>query len=122
MKGSLFENLILNEFIKRNFNHGENRQPYFWQDNHGKEIDYVLENSERVTAVEIKSRKTMSTSYFDNLKYWRSLAALNENQEYVVYGGGQSMQTKAGALISWQNLDRIPDIMYGYKFRPVMQG
>jgi len=109
MKGSLFENLILNEFIKRNFNRGEFRQPYFWQDNHGKEIDCVLENGERVTAVEIKSGKTMSTNYFDNLKYWRSLAALPENQEYVVYGGDQSMQTSAGSFISWRNLERIPN-------------
>ena len=109
MKGSLFENLILNEFIKRNFNRGELHQPYFWQDNHGKEIDCVLENGARVTAVEIKSGKTMSTNYFDNLKYWRSLAASPENQEYVVYGGDQSMQTSAGSIISWRNLEHIPD-------------
>jgi hypothetical protein len=109
MKGSLFENLILNEFIKRSFNRGENRQPYYWQDNHGKEIDCLLVSGERVTAVEIKSGKTISTSYFENLNYWRSLAALPENQEYVVYGGDQSMQTSAGALISWKELDRIPD-------------
>lgn len=109
MKGSLFENLILNEFIKRSYNRGENRQPYFWQDNHGKEIDCLLVNGGRVTAVEIKSGKTISTSYFENLNYWRSLAALPENQEYVVYGGEQSMQTSAGTLISWKNLNRIPD-------------
>ena len=109
MKGSLFENLILNEFIKHSFNRGENRQPYYWQDNHGKEIDCLLVNGEKVTAVEIKSGKTMSTSYFENLNYWRSLAALPENQEFVVYGGDQSMQTDAGTLISWKNLDRIPD-------------
>jgi predicted AAA+ superfamily ATPase len=109
LKGSLFENLIFNEFIKRNFNRGENRQPYFWQDNHGKEIDCLLVDGERVTPVEVKSGKTMSTSYFDNLKYWRSLAALPEDMGYVVYGGEQSMQTSAGLLISWRNLDRIPD-------------
>jgi predicted AAA+ superfamily ATPase len=109
MKGSLFENLILNEFIKRSFNRGENRLPYYWQDNHGKEIDCLLVNGEKVTAVEIKSGKTMSTSYFENLKYWRSLAALPENQEFVVYGGDQSMQTGAGTVLSWKNLDRIPD-------------
>ena len=109
MKGSLFENLIINEFIKRNFNRGENRQPYFWQDNHGKEIDCLMVDGERVTPVEVKSGKTISTSYFDNLKYWRSLAALPEETGYVVYGGEQSMQTSTGALISWRNLDRIPD-------------
>jgi predicted AAA+ superfamily ATPase len=109
MKGALFENLILNEFIKRNFNRGENRQPYFWQDNHSKEIDCLLVNGEQVTPVEIKSGKTISTSYFDNFKYWQALAALPEDQGIVVYGGEQSLQTSAGALISWRHLDRIPD-------------
>lgn len=109
LKGSLFENLIINEFIKRNFNRGENRQPNFWQDNHSKEIDCLLVNGESVTPVEIKSAKTISTSYFDNLKYWQSLADLPEEKGYVVYGGEQSMQTSTGALISWRDLDRIPD-------------
>jgi predicted AAA+ superfamily ATPase len=109
LKGALFENLILNEFIKRNFHRGENRQPYFWQDSHGKEIDCLLMAGEKVTLVEIKSSKTMSTSYFDNLKYWRPVADSPEAQGYVVYGGEESMQTSAGAFVSWRQLERIPD-------------
>ena len=109
MKGALFENLVIGEFIKRAFHRGENRQPYFWQDNHGREIDCLLVNGDRVTPVEIKSGKTMSTSYFDNLRYWRPLMSLSEDQSYVVYGGDQSLQTSAGALVSWRQLDRIPD-------------
>ncbi len=108
LKGALFENLIINEFIKRNFNQGKNRQPYFWQDNHGKEMDCLLENGNSITPVEIKSGKTVSTSYFENLKYWQSLTNLSEKQGYVVYGGDQSMQTSAGALISWRELHQIP--------------
>jgi len=108
MKGALFENLIINEFIKRSFHRGENRQPYFWQDSHGKEIDCLLVSGDEVTPVEIKSGKTISTSYFDNLKYWRPLASLPEDQGYVVYGGEQSIQTGAGALVSWRHLERIP--------------
>jgi hypothetical protein len=108
LKGSLFENLIINEFIKRNFNRGENRQPYFWQDNHGKEIDCLLVDGERVAPVEIKSGKTISPGFFDHLKYWRTLADLPADQGYVVYGGDQSLQTSSGALISWRDVDRIP--------------
>jgi hypothetical protein len=109
LKGALFENLIINEFIKRSFNRGENRQSFFWQDNHRKEIDCLLVDGDRVAPVEIKSGRTMSTSYFDNLKYWRPLAQLPEDQGYVVYGGEQSMNTSLGALISWRHLDLIPD-------------
>ena len=107
LKGGLFENLVLNEFIKHSFNHGENRPPYFWQDNHGKEIDCLLVDGENMTPIEVKSGKTMSTSYFDNLKFWQSLGAQSTGQGMVVYGGDQSMQTSAGALVSWRNLDRL---------------
>jgi predicted AAA+ superfamily ATPase len=109
MKGALFENLIINEFIKRNFNRGEVRPPYFWQDSRGKEIDCLLVDGEKVVPVEIKSGKTISNSYFDNLEYWRQLAAVPEGQGYVVYGGDQSMQTSAGAFVSWRQLNRIPE-------------
>jgi uncharacterized protein len=59
--------------------------------------------------LEIKSGQTMSTSYFDNLKYWRTLTSRPEDQGYVVYGGEQSMQTSASVFISWRCLERIPD-------------
>jgi hypothetical protein len=109
LKGALFENLVLNEFIKRCYNRGENRQPYFWQDSRGKEVDCLLVKGEEITPVEIKAGKTISTSYFVNLNYWRSLSEKNVGQGYVVYGGEQSLQTSAGALISWRELDSIPD-------------
>lgn len=109
MKGALFENMIIGEFIKRAFHRGEHRQPYFWQDNHGREIDCLLVNGDRITPVEIKSGKTMSTSYFDNLMFWWPLAGLADDQGVVVYGGDQSLLTSAGALVSWRQLDRIPD-------------
>lgn len=108
MKGALFENLIINEFIKRNYNSGEYRHPYFWQDNRGKEIDCLLDHGASVTPVEIKAGKTVSVSYFDNLKFWRAQAELPEDEGFVVYGGDQSLRTSAGSLISWRHLNRIP--------------
>ena len=109
LKGALFENLIITEFIKRNFHRGENYQPYFWQDSHGKEIDCLLVAGEKITPVEIKSSKTMSTSYFDNLKSWLQLLNLPQGQGYVVYGGEESMQTSVGTFVSWRQLERIPE-------------
>ncbi len=109
MKGALFENLIINEFIKRNFHRGDNRLPYFWRDNHGREIDCLLADGERAIPIEIKSGKTLSPSYFDGLKYWQLLARLPDEHGYVVYGGEQSMQTSTGAYVSWRHLDRLPD-------------
>ena len=108
MKGALFENLIINEFIKRNFNRVERHMPYFWQDSNGKEIDCLLVEGESIVPVEIKSGKTITNSYFNNLKFWYQLVNKNKQQGYVVFGGDQSMQTSTGSFISWRELERIP--------------
>jgi hypothetical protein len=110
LKGALFENLIINEFIKRNFNRGDYHQPYFWQDSNGKEIDCLLVEGEKIIPVEIKSGKTITDSYFDNLKFWRQIDNTPGEQAFVVYGGEQSLQISAGSLISWRHLDRIPQV------------
>jgi hypothetical protein len=34
---------------KHNFHRDENRPPFFWQDNHGKEIDCLLVNGNKTT-------------------------------------------------------------------------
>ena len=107
MKGALFENLIINEFIKTNIHLGRRSQTYFWQDSQGKEIDCLLVAGEESLPIEIKSGRTMNNSYFANLKYWRGLAKMPEDWGYVVYGGEKTLETSIGALVSWQDLDFI---------------
>ncbi len=108
LKGALFENLIVNEFIKRAFNQGERRYPYFWRDSQGREIDCLLADRDELTPVEIKAGRTMASSYFDNLKYWQELTGAPAGSGYVVYGGDTSLQTGAGSLLSWKHLERVP--------------
>jgi len=107
LKGALFENFVINEFIKRVLNHGERRNPYFWQDSQGKEIDCLLIDGEVVIPVEIKAGKTITNSYFNNLNYWRQLAGMPDDYGYVVYGGEKSLNTRDGSFVSWRQLDRI---------------
>jgi len=66
LRGALFENWVINELIKRNFNRGERRYPYFWRDSRGQEIDCLLVEGEKMLPVEIKSGKTISESYLAN--------------------------------------------------------
>jgi len=108
LKGALFENLIINEFIKRAFNQGERRYPYFWRDSQGREVDCLLTDRDELTPVEIKAGLTMASSYFDNLKYWQQITGAPAGSGYVAYGGDTSLQTGAGFLLSWKHLERIP--------------
>lgn len=107
LRGALFENLIINEFIKQNFNQGIRNYPYFWQDHRGKEIDCLLVERDEITPIEIKSGKTISSHYFDNLQYWRELTKAPQAETYVVYGGDKTLKNNLGILLSWKNLAEI---------------
>jgi predicted AAA+ superfamily ATPase len=107
LKGALFENQVINEIIKRDFNQGVRRYPYFWQDSRGKEIDCLIVDGEVITPIEIKSGKTISNSYFENLNYWRRLAGVSEDKGYVVYGGNNSIQTSSGKYVTWKEINQI---------------
>ncbi len=105
LKGGLFENLVINEFIKRFRNQGRRDVPYFWRERSGREIDCLLADAETLTPIEIKAGKTASNSYFNNIQAWSAFTGVEEG--YVVYGGDISLQTSNGQLISWKDLDRI---------------
>ncbi len=107
MKGALFENLIINEFIKKNFNDGIRQFPSFWKDNHDREMDCLLEKGEEIIPIEMKSGKTMDNSFFDNLKFWYKITKTQTDSGFVVYGGEKSYQTSMGTYVSWSDLKRI---------------
>lgn len=108
-KGALFENLIINELAKRSFNQGQRRLPFFWRDNHGREVDCILERGNTITPIEIKSGKTISEHYFRNLEWWESIATVPAGPAFVVYGGDQSLRLSAGQLLGWRDALQIPD-------------
>jgi uncharacterized protein len=105
LRGGLFENLVVSEILKYYYNQGKNAPCYFWQDQSGREIDLILENTEGVSAIEIKAGMTMSSDYFKNLKYLQGLLdspiALNS---FVIYTGLLSHQTKDGTLVSFTEM------------------
>jgi predicted AAA+ superfamily ATPase len=106
LKGALFENLVINEVVKYALHRGEYRYPYFWQDSRGKEIDCLLVDGEAIRPIEIKAGKTLSEGYFSNLRHWQALTGMSPGQGCVIYGGEQSLQTSAGALIGWQEMNK----------------
>ena len=50
---------------------------YFWRDNHGHEIDCIIEKVDKLVPVEIKAGKTINMSFFDELKYWNEISNTN---------------------------------------------
>lgn len=106
-KGALFENMLINEFLKKRFNQGLNQNMYFWNNKNLYEIDLILESGNTITSIEIKSSMTLRKEYFRNLTYWQKLSGEKPQNSYVIYGGEENHTTKNGKFISWQNMNKI---------------
>jgi len=108
LKGGLFESLIVTEFLKFRFNRAKEPNLYFWRDQHGHEIDCIIEHNGRdLIPVEIKSGRTANKDYFKDITYWNALSENAPDRSFVVYGGDQSQQRTAGHLIGYANLDPV---------------
>lgn len=104
LRGGLFENMIINEFIKRSWNTGKQEDLRFWRDSQGNEIDLLVYDNAQIEAYEIKSGQTLSTDYFKGLTKWSELSGVATDHLHVIYGGDTCLQTSRGKLLSWEKI------------------
>jgi uncharacterized protein len=97
MRGALFENLVILEFLKKRWNRGESKNLNFWRNNAGQEVDLLLENGEILLPIEIKSGKTITDDYFKGLLYWQKLAQTESG--YVIYDGELQQKRSNGITV-----------------------
>ena len=79
--GALFENWVISEIRKNNFNAGQNEGLFYFRDNTGNEVDLITEKDGEPVAIEIKSATKVNSSMLRGLQFWqknqpRSLAIL----------------------------------------------
>lgn len=101
LRGGLFENMVINDFIKRSWNEGKEADLRFWRDSTGNEVDLLHYQNGVPTAYEIKSGATFNTDFFAGLTKWASLANIPAEQLNVIYGGKESLETSRGTLSAW---------------------
>jgi uncharacterized protein len=104
MKGQLFENLVIGEFIKNRFNNVKDSNLYFFRDNIGNEVDLVLDYGNEIITVEIKSSETISSSYFKALKYYQKLCGNKNTRRIVVYAGSVTRKQQDFEIYSYKDL------------------
>lgn len=107
MRGPLFENMVISNFFKENFNCGFNINYWFWRDNHKKEIDLLIDKGSIVKPIEIKSGETFKSDQLSGLKYWCSLSGTKPEDAFLIYGGIENMNFKGINIVSWTLSDEI---------------
>ncbi len=71
--GSIFENWILSEIRKNNFNAGLSDGMYYFRDSIGNEVDLITEREGAPVAIEIKAGIKADNNMLRGLKYWQKL-------------------------------------------------
>jgi predicted AAA+ superfamily ATPase len=103
-KGALFENLVINEYIKQNYHHNLYREFYFWRDSNGHEVDLLVSNETAYDIVEIKATKTILPKLFDGLDLLKNIGKEKINRKILVYGGKESQNRSNYKVWAWNNV------------------
>ncbi len=108
LRGALFETMVVNEMLKTRCNLGLREPLHFWRDNSGTEIDVVVERSNELAAVEIKSGPTVASDAFGALSKWRKYAtergAFSAIHPALVYGGDTRFTRDGVDVMPWSEL------------------
>ena len=105
LRGALFENLVINEFIKVALHRGQEPVLSFWRDKMGLELDLVRYCGEETEVYEIKSSATYSSDFFKNLTKWAKLSGFRPEQCHVIYDGEMDLTTTEGHVHAWKTLN-----------------
>ncbi|MDR1226679.1 MAG: ATP-binding protein [Prevotellaceae bacterium] len=102
LRGGLFENLVVNEFVKDAYNKGEEPLLSFWRDKTGNEVDLIYTANSIQYAYEIKAGHTYSSDYFKGLTLWAKDTAAQPVQCNVVYAGAKDLSIQKGNVFGWR--------------------
>ncbi|UZD22765.1 ATP-binding protein [Algoriphagus halophytocola] len=101
-RGSLFENLVILELMKKELNSGSIPTMYYWRDSNQNEVDLLQETNGILTAIEIKSSETYHSDFLKGLKYFQKIAP--ESAVKLIYAGSLNQEREGIQISNFQNL------------------
>lgn len=106
MRGAIFENWVIMEKIKNEFNQGQEPHFYFWRDVSGHEIDLVIDEGTSLFPVEIKSSQTFNNDFTKQLSFLNQLQKKSTGSPLgeCIYAGTESFEFKDYKINSWKML------------------
>lgn len=104
LRGALFENLIVSEFLKNRYNHVKKSNLYFFRDHVGNEVDLILDYGHELVSVEIKSGASFHSEYFSGLNYYQKLAGTKNTRRILIYSGETVTSGSETSIYSYKDL------------------
>ncbi len=101
LRGSLFENLVIADTLKREHHLAGTRGFHFYRDNHGQEVDLVITDGPSMDLIEIKSGQTAHPDLWKQLPLVRK-AVGRTGCDHVVHGGEGQWDTHGVRIHGWR--------------------
>lgn len=98
LRGALFENLVIAEFVKYRYNRGKRENLSFFRDAKGHEVDLIYTSGSELMPVEIKAAQTFRSSFFKGLDYFNEYIA-SCSRSMVIYGGERT-ETRSEGIVT----------------------
>ena len=104
--GNLFENMVVLEILKAQYNKGYEKNLYFFRDSKGFEIDLLIADGRNIIPIEIKSASTINKDFCKNLKKITSFAK-NATTPSVVYSGDLEYESDGIKYVNFKHCEQF---------------
>jgi len=105
LRGAIFENLIVLEFLKNRFNKGKLSNLFYYRDKSQREVDIIQEQGNNLFAYEIKSAKNFNKDFMNNLDYLRNILGDNIVSTQLIYDGKTDIPSAENGMINFRNME-----------------
>ena len=100
-KGSLFENMMIAEYVKRMHHKNQISDLWFWRDSAGHEVDLLINEGLTLNLVEFKATQTIMTDLFNGLIFFEKVSKKAYLTKTLVYSGDKYQSRTAGNVVPW---------------------
>lgn len=104
LRGSIFENMVINEYLKYRHNHGLDMNAFFYRDNHKNEVDLIHKSGLDFIFIEIKSAQTYNNNFRKKLDWLENVIHPNTVKKMVVYDGNEEYEKEGFKLVNYRNM------------------
>lgn len=102
VKGALFENMLVAEYLKLTHHRNQIPDAWFWRDSAGHEVDLLIQEGDRFLVNDLKATQTINTNLFKELNYFEELSKYQLSKN-LIYAGADSYVREGINIRSWKN-------------------
>ena len=104
LRGMIFENYVVLEFMKNRYNAGKTNNLLFYRDKSQREVDIVQDFGTQYRGYEIKSSRAFHPDFLNNLNYLKKLLGDSLVSTQVIYDGDNELNTDNNGIVNFRNI------------------